>query len=542
MVLTKGRASLQTEIPLEYRSAHLSSLSTASEEEVHGETTAGSKGPHFSRSTPFLSTAADASTCTCAETDFCHWEDEEWSPESQWVNLLENPERFTGYAGPSANKVWRAIYEENCFGMGTTTATSSLASPFQAFPSGPPSSLWLDPPREKGMGSDASGYVTSKDIFGSKESKGSASSEATLNQLLGSLASPLVDAASEQCLEKRVFYRLISGLHASISTHICHDHLDQHSGKWAPNLECFITRIAHHAERLENMYFGYLVLNRALAKLAERLLPSESQSSTIATIKSTMERALPLQLARGLPDSLMDESTPLLASLLVQASQSPPTFDERGMFLDDDNLRYEFRQRFRNVSRIMDCVGCDKCRLWGKLQVNGLGTALKILFGSGAKGEGAGTSNDGMLLQRSELVALINTIHRFGESLRAVEAFRTMYHDEVGRREQKEERDEEEKKTSVEKEEGETGNSESSLLETTSAEMLRTKTKTNGTQRGRNGESKDTDEDQAPTIWSHWISVCERKWGQCLRFLIDLFSPVSSSPSFQERRSGKQDL
>jgi len=28
----------------------------------------------------------------------------------------------------------------------------------------------------------------------------------------------------------------------------------------------------------------------------------------------------------------------------------------------------------------MDCVACEKCRLWGKLQVTGLGTALKILF------------------------------------------------------------------------------------------------------------------------------------------------------------------
>ena len=26
----------------------------------------------------------------------------------------------------------------------------------------------------------------------------------------------------------------------------------------------------------------------------------------------------------------------------------------------------------------MDCVGCDKCKLWGKLQVTGLGTALKV--------------------------------------------------------------------------------------------------------------------------------------------------------------------
>ena len=35
---------------------------------------------------------------------------------------------------------------------------------------------------------------------------------------------------------------------------------------------------------------------------------------------------------------------------------------------------------FLECSAMMDCVGCEKCRLWGKLQVLGLGTALKILF------------------------------------------------------------------------------------------------------------------------------------------------------------------
>jgi Endoplasmic Reticulum Oxidoreductin 1 (ERO1) len=33
-----------------------------------------------------------------------------------YVNLLQNPERFTGYAGPSARRVWNSIKEENCFG------------------------------------------------------------------------------------------------------------------------------------------------------------------------------------------------------------------------------------------------------------------------------------------------------------------------------------------------------------------------------------------------------------------------------------------
>lgn len=28
----------------------------------------------------------------------------------------------------------------------------------------------------------------------------------------------------------------------------------------------------------------------------------------------------------------------------------------------------------------MDCIGCDKCRLWGKVQTTGVATALKVLF------------------------------------------------------------------------------------------------------------------------------------------------------------------
>lgn len=52
------------------------------------------------------------------------------------------------------------------------------------------------------------------------------------------------------------------------------------------------------------------------------------------------------------------------------------------MFQGEDarNLKLEFRDHFRNVSRIMDCVGCEKCKLWGKVQITGLGTALKVLF------------------------------------------------------------------------------------------------------------------------------------------------------------------
>lgn len=96
----------------------------------------------------------------------------------------------------------------------------------------------------------------------------------------------------------------------------------------------------------------------------------------------------------------------------------PEHFNESVMFtggVEAQLLKEQFRQHFRNISRIMDCVGCDKCKLWGKLQIHGLGTALKILF-SGKFDRWKPTLHNlnkkQFFLERSEIVALINAIGR----------------------------------------------------------------------------------------------------------------------------------
>lgn len=81
----------------------------------------------------------------------------------------------------------------------------------------------------------------------------------------------------------------------------------------------------------------------------------------------------------------------------------------------------EFKNHFRNVSLIMDCVGCEKCRLWGKIQVTGIGTALKILFASESMRRW-----ENLNFRRSEIVALFNTLGRLSESISTVQQFRDM--------------------------------------------------------------------------------------------------------------------
>jgi hypothetical protein len=75
----------------------------------------------------------------------------------------------------------------------------------------------------------------------------------------------------------------------------------------------------------------------------------------------------------------------------------------------------------------MDCVGCDKCRLWGKVQTNGYGTALKVLFEFDEN-----DSSKDPPLRRTELVALINTMDRLSHSLSAIKEFRRMMDEREG--------------------------------------------------------------------------------------------------------------
>jgi hypothetical protein len=65
----------------------------------------------------------------------------------------------------------------------------------------------------------------------------------------------------------------------------------------------------------------------------------------------------------------------LLLQLLNPAiSESCPTpFDEGRLWKGENaaELKAQLQATFQNITRIMDCVGCEKCKLWGKLQTLG---------------------------------------------------------------------------------------------------------------------------------------------------------------------------
>jgi len=254
------------------------------------------------------------------------------SDSCDYIDLLANEEKYTGYKGKSANRIWEKIYSDLCFKLKD--------------------------------GND-----------------------------------------DEQCLEEKTFFRIVSGLHTSISIHLCSNYLLQEEqpmlgrpAVWGPNKQEFHRRFEPALTQnqgpnwLMNVYYLYLVELRAIAKAGDQL----------ASLKFGD-----------------DAETRAAVGKIVAAAQSfQHNFNESQLFAGDrakSELIGQFKEKFREISYMMDCMGCERCKVWGKLQVTGIGTALKILF----------TPSTELRLTRHEVVALLNGFGRVSTSIKQLDNFRT---------------------------------------------------------------------------------------------------------------------
>lgn len=233
------------------------------------------------------------------------------------------------------------------------------------------------------------------------------------------------------CLEERVFQRIISGIQGSISSHIAAQY-SQGDGSFGPNLDLYLRMMGRHPDRLKNLYFTYLFVMRAVAKAKptlERLhidtgVPEDDERTRrlLASLTSTEVPAV----LRG-----FDESSMFKVKTEDFVAECPPVLhgledlhDLQHRFVDEAakkaKLKDSFRAKFHNISRIMDCVGCEKCRMWGKLEFLGVGTAMKILFDDDA------AHGPNVRLTRNEIIALITTVKQLAESLSYIPLMRDL--------------------------------------------------------------------------------------------------------------------
>lgn len=212
------------------------------------------------------------------------------------------------------------------------------------------------------------------------------------------------DNETEQCLAKDAFYRIVSGLHASIGTHLSNDHLNTETGEWGPNLDLFMMRVGNYPDRVSNIYFNYAIVAKALWKIKPYLKELDFCNDYDNDVKSKI-----LNIVSQLDSKIFNEDVMFKGEV-------------------DYNLKDDFRRRFKNVTKIMDCVHCDRCKLWGKVQTTGYATSLKILFELDEADE---SSKQRVVnkLTKFELISLVNTFNRLSTSVEAINNFEKMYHE-----------------------------------------------------------------------------------------------------------------
>jgi hypothetical protein len=146
------------------------------------------------------------------------------------------------------------------------------------------------------------------------------------------------------CLEQRVFYRLISGFHSSVSMHIIYkfhkqkDVFNVNGGKSlsSPNFEEYKYRFENFPERIQNLYFIYTFYIRAIQKVKPFLLNYDFNTGNKTEDTVTKDR--------------MNE---LLQTKVL--CHDKPIFDESIIFRNAEKyyLLQQIRDHFYNISTIM---------------------------------------------------------------------------------------------------------------------------------------------------------------------------------------------
>lgn len=235
------------------------------------------------------------------------------------------------------------------------------------------------------------------------------------------------EGPESMCLEERVLYRMLSGLHTSTTVSIAMRYnppsVRKNRPDWQANATYFFQKLGNHPDYIRNLHFSYVVLLRALQKASPLLRDYEIRTGDIVQDETASV------LLRRLLDS----------AILTSCQSVFSGFDESKMWLNTttfpasanaQNVSIEkeaFKGIFHNISSILDCVQCQQCKLHGKLSMLGYGTALRILFTSSTT-----ATSPTLRLGRNEIVALVQTLAKLSESIKHVRELTHLYWEELG--------------------------------------------------------------------------------------------------------------
>lgn len=161
-------------------------------------------------------------------------------------------------------------------------------------------------------------------------------------------------------------------------------------GHWEYSMDYFRRRVAPYPDRIENLYFTFSVLLKTVCHLAPILQECSCETG----------------------DDMGDLTTraDLFQFLNQTFTSCQPKYIDQPLFYRKTT---EVLSTFSTISRILDCVECEKCKLHGKLKMTALQLALRA------------SSYDHRIasLERNEVTALINALAYFADSIRIIKVF-----------------------------------------------------------------------------------------------------------------------
>jgi ERO1-like protein alpha len=241
-------------------------------------------------------------------------------------------------------------------------------------------------------------------------------------------------AEREPSVEKRLVYKVVSGLQASINTHIAmHYGLYADSGepatletwgggralRFGPWRQLFDQRVGAHPDRVRNMHFVFALLLRATHRLRP-YLGRVLEAGRLECPKCASQHNSTQELLHRLLSPM--DGAPEECGAVLKA------FDYSALFAAGDDgslaLLEEVRSRFERMGSLMTCVGCDRCKLWGTLQFHAARVAVGILTSDAD----AATSNASLSsgpysvpsvseLKPNDIVALVNALAQVSKSI-----------------------------------------------------------------------------------------------------------------------------
>ena len=205
---------------------------------------------------------------------------------------------------------------------------------------------------------------------------------------------------------KADFNKAVSGLHSMISAQVIRgiqERIDSGGNFdsveiWTDPRTEFNRRLSTTGEvplAMENLYFLFMLLLAAVAKSRDRLLQDCNNGRIEQNVANDLRAVLDCQL--------FGETAIGVASSKLQSHATKDS--------DSVGALWDARMRTRQLSRIMNCVQCNKCRLHGKISTMGVSTALQLLVGKKGQGE------DPKLIHRVELATLMTTLHKCSRAI-----------------------------------------------------------------------------------------------------------------------------